>query len=329
MIPSGSESAQPRVSSSVARARRRSPPRPAATSSRARRPRPGQGEGPRAGGVHRLQPLQRLRRAAADHRPGVQAERHGAEPLPAGGPGPRRTGRRHAGEGDRDRRTGRGRSPPRQGQRRGAGGAARRARGRRRRRTSRSRRGTSSGTRTRQGPCQRWPATMRIPAESPPRASWRRRSTRWRMQRCSSIRRTTTTSTDSSSSPSTTRPSPRSTSSPASARPRHEVAFRLIDISTVYVNFGVPDTMIGQPAIDTAAVQRVFLGQKLPVTADAFEGRTLTGDGHQDRARGGRQDAHVPHAVDPDQPGDRAGTAAAAAGNDRRRSASAGSSIER
>lgn len=56
----------------------------------------------------------------------------------------------------------------------------------------------------------------------------------------------------------------------------HEVAFRLIDISTVHVNFGVPDTMIGKPALDTAAVQRVFLGQKLGITADAFEGRTLT-----------------------------------------------------
>ena len=32
-----------------------------------------------------------------------------------------------------------------------------------------------------------------------------------------------------------------------------------------------------QAGADTAAVQRVFLGQKLPVTADAFEGRTLTG----------------------------------------------------
>jgi multidrug efflux pump subunit AcrA (membrane-fusion protein) len=35
--------------------------------------------------------------------------------------------------------------------------------------------------------------------------------------------------------------------------------------------------MIGKPALDTAAVHSVFLGQKLPVTADAFEGRTLTG----------------------------------------------------
>jgi RND family efflux transporter MFP subunit len=55
----------------------------------------------------------------------------------------------------------------------------------------------------------------------------------------------------------------------------HEVAFRLIDISTVYVNVGVPDTLLGKPAIEMSAVQRVFVGQKLPVTADAFEGRTL------------------------------------------------------
>ena len=63
---------------------------------------------------------------------------------------------------------------------------------------------------------------------------------------------------------------------PGERKAAYEMAFRLIDISTVYVNFGVPDTMIGQPAIEAAAV-RVSLGQKLPVTADAFEGRTLTG----------------------------------------------------
>jgi hypothetical protein len=45
----------------------------------------------------------------------------------------------------------------------------------------------------------------------------------------------------------------RRTSSPASGSRQYEMAFRLIDISTVYVNFGVPDTMIGQPAIDAAA----------------------------------------------------------------------------
>jgi RND family efflux transporter MFP subunit len=64
---------------------------------------------------------------------------------------------------------------------------------------------------------------------------------------------------------------------PGERKAAHEVAFRLIDISRVYVNFGVADTMIGKPALDTAAVQRVFLGQSLPITADAFEGRTLNG----------------------------------------------------
>jgi len=53
----------------------------------------------------------------------------------------------------------------------------------------------------------------------------------------------------------------------------HEVAFRLIDISTVHVTFGVPDTMIGDPAF--AAADRIFLGQELRMTADAFEGRSL------------------------------------------------------
>ena len=63
---------------------------------------------------------------------------------------------------------------------------------------------------------------------------------------------------------------------PGERKAAHELAFRLIDISSVYVNFGVPDTMIGNPAV-ISSVERVFLGQKLPVTADAFEGRTLTG----------------------------------------------------
>lgn len=64
---------------------------------------------------------------------------------------------------------------------------------------------------------------------------------------------------------------------PGERKAAHEVAFRLIDISSVHINFGVPDTVIGKPALDTDAVQRVFLGQNLPVIADAFEGRTLTG----------------------------------------------------
>jgi RND family efflux transporter MFP subunit len=62
---------------------------------------------------------------------------------------------------------------------------------------------------------------------------------------------------------------------PGERKAAHEVAFRLIDISTVYVNVGVPDTLLGKPAFEMSAVQRVFVGQKLPVTADAFEGRTL------------------------------------------------------
>jgi len=55
----------------------------------------------------------------------------------------------------------------------------------------------------------------------------------------------------------------------------HEVAFRLIDFSTVYVNFGVPDTMIGLPANGGTPADRIFLGQELLITADAFDGRVL------------------------------------------------------
>ena len=57
----------------------------------------------------------------------------------------------------------------------------------------------------------------------------------------------------------------------------HEVAFSLIDISTVHVTFGVPDTMIGDPAFGWSAEERIQLGQVLQITADAFEGRTLAG----------------------------------------------------
>jgi multidrug efflux system membrane fusion protein len=62
---------------------------------------------------------------------------------------------------------------------------------------------------------------------------------------------------------------------PGERKAAHELAFRLIDISRVHVNFGVPDTMLGKPAIAASAAGGVFLGQTLPVTADAFEGRTL------------------------------------------------------
>ncbi|MCG3132994.1 MAG: Multidrug resistance protein MdtA [Planctomycetes bacterium] len=63
---------------------------------------------------------------------------------------------------------------------------------------------------------------------------------------------------------------------PGERKQAHEVAFRLIDISTVHVVFGVPDTMIGEQAA-CAPGDRVAPGQELQVTADAFEGRTLTG----------------------------------------------------
>lgn len=62
---------------------------------------------------------------------------------------------------------------------------------------------------------------------------------------------------------------------PGERKAAHEVAFRLIDISTVHVTFGVPDTMVGDPATGRSATDRVYLGQKLRIAADAFEGRSL------------------------------------------------------
>ncbi len=64
---------------------------------------------------------------------------------------------------------------------------------------------------------------------------------------------------------------------PGERKAAHEIAFRLIDISTVYVNFGVPDTMIGASAIEGSSTGHIRLGQELVVTADAFEGQALTG----------------------------------------------------
>jgi RND family efflux transporter MFP subunit len=64
---------------------------------------------------------------------------------------------------------------------------------------------------------------------------------------------------------------------PGERKAAHEVAFRLIDISAVHVNFGVPDTMIGLPAIAASGPETVALGQELLVTADALEGRSLKG----------------------------------------------------
>lgn len=61
---------------------------------------------------------------------------------------------------------------------------------------------------------------------------------------------------------------------PGERKAAHEVAFRLIDISTVHITFGVPDIMIGDPALRTSD-DRICLGQKLRITADAFEGRAF------------------------------------------------------
>lgn len=61
---------------------------------------------------------------------------------------------------------------------------------------------------------------------------------------------------------------------PGERKSAHEVAFRLIDISRVHVNFGVPDIMIGT-ARKASEAERVSMGQELAVTADAFEGRAF------------------------------------------------------
>lgn len=56
---------------------------------------------------------------------------------------------------------------------------------------------------------------------------------------------------------------------------RNASVFKLIDISTVHVRFGVPDTMIGGSAFSNSSSDRVFLGQKLRIVSDAFTGRSL------------------------------------------------------
>lgn len=56
----------------------------------------------------------------------------------------------------------------------------------------------------------------------------------------------------------------------------HEVAFRLIDISQVHVSFGVPDTMIGAPEFGKLPNERLALGQRLEVTAEALDGKVFT-----------------------------------------------------
>jgi RND family efflux transporter MFP subunit len=64
---------------------------------------------------------------------------------------------------------------------------------------------------------------------------------------------------------------------PGERKAAHEIAFRLIDISTLHVNFGVPDTMIATTPVDAPYAEHVSLGQELKITADALEGRSLKG----------------------------------------------------
>lgn len=53
-----------------------------------------------------------------------------------------------------------------------------------------------------------------------------------------------------------------------------QAVFRLMDLSTVLVAFGVPDVMLGNPGPGAATVR---LGDRLDVAADAFPGETFTG----------------------------------------------------
>lgn len=54
------------------------------------------------------------------------------------------------------------------------------------------------------------------------------------------------------------------------------LAFRVMDLSSVSVSFGVPDTMIGQTGLNTPGA-RVQIGQELDIFADAVEGKRLRG----------------------------------------------------
>lgn len=54
------------------------------------------------------------------------------------------------------------------------------------------------------------------------------------------------------------------------------LAFRVMDLSSVHVSFGVPDTMIGQTG-QNAPGSRVQIGQELDVFADTIEGKRLRG----------------------------------------------------
>lgn len=56
-----------------------------------------------------------------------------------------------------------------------------------------------------------------------------------------------------------------------------QVVFRIMDISTVHVEFGVPDTMLGSHTTSNRVSSKVVLGQELDVSAEAFEGERFKG----------------------------------------------------
>ena len=85
---------------------------------------------------------------------------------------------------------------------------------------------------------------------------------------------------------------------PGERKAAHEVAFRLIDISTVHINFGVPDTMIGKPAHRHGGGPARVPGPEAARHRRRVRRPHADGDGDQDRAGSGLQDTHVPDSVD-------------------------------
>jgi multidrug efflux system membrane fusion protein len=57
---------------------------------------------------------------------------------------------------------------------------------------------------------------------------------------------------------------------------RNQTVFRVMDVTTVHVEFGVPDTLLGV-AVSGEEATRLTLGDELRVYLDAFEGRTFSG----------------------------------------------------
>lgn len=57
---------------------------------------------------------------------------------------------------------------------------------------------------------------------------------------------------------------------------RHQPVFRIMDVSTIHVEFGVPDTLLGLAEAGRDG-ERLSLGRELRIYLDAFEGRTFSG----------------------------------------------------